>query len=63
MTEANCYLGLQALLKGDKKNAEKCFAWVKVNGRKDYVEYEVASEELRRLTPDTVQHERPAVAN
>jgi tetratricopeptide (TPR) repeat protein len=46
MTEANCYLGLQALLKGDKKEAEKYFAWVKVNGRKDFIEYEVALDRL-----------------
>jgi tetratricopeptide (TPR) repeat protein len=42
-TEVNCYLGLEALIKGDRATAEKQFRWVVQNGRRDYIEWDVAA--------------------
>lgn len=50
LTELNCYLGLNALAKHDKKSALRYFDWVAKNGRKDYVETEVARAQLKSLT-------------
>jgi tetratricopeptide (TPR) repeat protein len=41
-TEVNCYLGLEALVRGNKAEAQKQFNWVLTNGRRDYIEWDIA---------------------
>lgn len=53
MTEAQCYLGIANLLNGEKQLATKHLQWVSENGRKDYVEYEIAHELLKKLSSIT----------
>jgi tetratricopeptide (TPR) repeat protein len=48
-TEMQCYLGLDALIKGDKKLAKTHLVLVVENGRRDYVEWEAAKRFLSKL--------------
>ncbi len=48
-TEARCYLGIDAALKGHKDQALAHFRWVRDHGNPTYYEYEIAVAELDRL--------------
>lgn len=52
-TEAHAYVGLEAATAGRLDEARRHLGWVKAEGARDYVEYDYAVDELRRL-------ERPA---
>jgi len=49
LTEAHAYIGILASIAGRRDEALQHLEWVKVNGRKDYIEYGFALGELRRL--------------
>ncbi|HZV03920.1 MAG TPA: tetratricopeptide repeat protein [Gemmataceae bacterium] len=57
-TQARCYLGLDHLLKGRKKEALADFRWVKVHGNSDYAEYTIAVAELDKLERPSEQPKR-----
>jgi lipoprotein NlpI len=48
-TEVHCYIGYEALIKGDKEKAVEQFRWVKDHGTRSFLEHELAVVELNRL--------------
>jgi tetratricopeptide (TPR) repeat protein len=48
-TELYTYLGERALFRGDVATARRHFEWVVKNGSKDYLEYNLAVADLRRI--------------
>jgi hypothetical protein len=48
-TEAHAYVGIKAAVDGKKDDALVHLRWVKEKGRKGYVEYDWALDELKRL--------------
>jgi tetratricopeptide (TPR) repeat protein len=48
-TEANAYIGMDLLLKGKQDDAIKHFNWVRSYGNKQFFEYPLAIEELKRM--------------
>ena len=48
-TEARAYIGLMASLSGQRATALEHLRWVKSQGAKNYTEYGLARDELRRL--------------
>jgi lipoprotein NlpI len=53
-TEARTYIGLRALIAGRMDEATKHFEWVKERGDRNYMEYQLALAELRRLKKNPV---------
>ncbi len=49
MTEANCTLGIEALLNGDKSIAKRQFEWVIESGRRDYIEFDIAKHQIKEM--------------
>lgn len=52
LTEAHAYIGLDLALKGEREAALPHLSWVKDNGNKNFVEYPLATAELKRLESD-----------
>jgi len=59
MTEARCYLGLDALHKNRSAAALAQFRWVKENGNPSFSEYTIALAELDRLEAKPSGHDGP----
>ncbi|MEJ7618343.1 MAG: hypothetical protein WKF30_15575, partial [Pyrinomonadaceae bacterium] len=49
LTEAHAYVGLDLALKGEREAALSHLAWVKEKGNKNFVEYPLATAELKRI--------------
>ncbi|MFO0866287.1 MAG: tetratricopeptide repeat protein [Gemmataceae bacterium] len=52
-TEAYAYLALDLLLKGKEKDALPHLRWVKTNGNRAYIEYQMAVQQLEAIEPAT----------
>ena len=50
-TEARAYIGFDALRTGNSEVARSHFTWIKDKGDKNYSEYRLATEELKRIPP------------
>lgn len=49
LTEAHAYIGLDLSLNGHGENARQHLVWVKEKGNKNFVEYPLATAELKRM--------------
>lgn len=59
MTEARCFLGLEALHQGRVENALAHFHWVKENGNPRFAQYAMSLAELGRLDRDQAAGDGP----
>ena len=48
-TEAHAYIGIRASIDGRRDEARRHLEWVRERGRKDFIEYDYALAELKRL--------------
>jgi tetratricopeptide (TPR) repeat protein len=50
LTEAHCYVGMTYLMKHDKPLAAQHFLWVIAHGNFDFVEHDIASEQIKDVS-------------
>ena len=59
LTEAHAYIGVIQMIAGTPTPAKVHFEWVKANGNKNFVEYDLAIAELNRKPGTTTKKPLP----